>query len=150
MSRFTFRFEALLKVRKIRQDEALASLGAAQRAHQEALVHKQSLVDALSAALLRREKLGEEPVGIQAFHLEQDFIGGTKARIIRAEQGIVRTTRGVEKALRAYLFARKQARMIEVLEERARKQFKEERAVKERKELDELMIMRDRLREESA
>jgi flagellar FliJ protein len=149
MKRFRFKFATVLEVRKAREQEALVALGAAQRVYQEAQGHKRSLQNQLQDSLGRREKLGEQAIGIVAFRTEQDFITGTKQRIIQADQAIVRASRGVEKALRAYIATRRQSRMIEVLEDKARLEFKAEQNRKEQKQMDEFNIMRSRFREES-
>jgi flagellar export protein FliJ len=101
----------------------------------------------LSDALERREKLGIEAIGIDAFQLEQNFIFGTKQRIVQQDQALVRASRGVEKALRAYLHARRQTRTIEMLREKQYQEFRKALTKKEQKELDELSVMRARLRE---
>src|SRR5206468_2689205 len=121
-------------------------LGAAQQVYQRELGHKQQLLSELDSALRRRESLGIEPVGPTAFQLEESFIGGTKSRITRADQAILRASRGVEKALRAYLHARRQTRMIEVLREKAYADYRKARSKWEQKQQDDLAVMRARLR----
>lgn len=148
MKRFEFKFETVLRARKTREEDALRALGAAQRAYQAELSRKAELLSELEEALKRRECLGIEPVGPVAFRLENDFIAGTKQRITRQEQAIFRASKGVEKALRAYLFARKQTRMIEVLREKAYAEYRKARAKHEQKQLDDLSVMRSRFREE--
>jgi flagellar export protein FliJ len=147
MKKFRFQFDAVLKVRKGRENDALAALGAAQRTYQLELARKQELQDRLSGSLARREGLGSEATTVLAFQLEQAFINGTKQRIIQSDQAILRASRGVERALRAYLAARRQTRMIEMLEEKAFAEYRKEASRKERRDLDELMVMRARLAE---
>jgi flagellar FliJ protein len=150
MKKFRFKLATVLEVRKSREQEALVALAAAQREYQAAQAHKLDLQRQLQESLLRREKLGHESTGIVVFHTEQDFINGTKAWLIRADQAIVRANRGVEKALRSYLHVRKQSRMIETLEETARREHRLETAKKEQRQMDDLNVMRSRLKEESA
>lgn len=150
MARFRFRFSTVLDVRKQREQDALTALGSAQRAYQQAVARKHELQQLLQASLARRESLGGEATPVLAFQLEQSFINGTKQRIIQSDQAIVRASRVVEKSLRAYLAARKQTRMIETLEEKDRREFKLEQAKKEQKQMDEMVILRARLREETA
>jgi flagellar FliJ protein len=142
MKKFKFKFSAVQKVRKSREEDALRNLGAAQRAYQSELGVKASLLSDLQLALERREKLGVEAVGILSFQLEQNFINGTKQRIIRQDQAIVRASRVVEKCLRAYLVCRRDTKMIETLREKEYAEFKKLVAKKEQKELDELSAMR--------
>src|SRR4051812_31232904 len=112
MPKFRFRLESVLKIRKSREEEVLRALGAAQRAYQAELARKSSLLDELENALERRENLGARAVTIIAFQIEQSFIVGTKQRLIQCDQAILRASKQVEKALRAYLVARKQSRML--------------------------------------
>ena len=86
---------------------------------------------------------------IANFKVEEDFILGTKQRIIQADHVIDRAKRGVEKALRAYLFFRRQTRMIEILQEKAYQEFRKKVARREQKEIDDLVIMRFRMEAEN-
>jgi flagellar FliJ protein len=145
MKRFVFRLEAVLKLRQQRQDAALAALGAAQRAHQEASEFKRSLQKQLDDGLLKRERLADAVASTLSYRMEQDFIDGNKARIIRADHAVIRAQRGVEKALRTYLLARRQTRMIEVLREKDEAEHRAIYRKRELKQLDEMNIMRARL-----
>jgi flagellar export protein FliJ len=145
VKKFHFKFETVQKVRKQAEEAALRTLGEAQRAHQAALARKQSLMDDLVAALKRREALGAEPVSPVAFQLESEFISGTKVRIGHAELGIQKAMRGVEKALRAFLHARKQLRMIETIREKHFAEFKQQLRKREEKEQNDLYLMRARM-----
>src|SRR5690606_23057763 len=107
MRKFRFKFATLEKARRDAQDKALRSLAEAQRAYQAAVNRKQELRSRLEESLARREELGGAPTSVGAFLLENDFISGTKLRIQHAEQGIFRARKGVEKALRGYLIARR-------------------------------------------
>jgi flagellar export protein FliJ len=146
MRKFRFQFEAVEKVRKSREDEALRGLATAQRAHRAALDHRQRLIDDMSASLARREALGHEPVPSTAFQLESEFIAGSKIRIAQAGQAVLRAQRAVEKALRAYLQARRQTKMIETLREKAHSEFRAAARKREARELDELYVMRARIK----
>jgi flagellar export protein FliJ len=151
MPKFRFRLENILKLRKTREDEALRSLGAAQRAYQACVAAKAKLLGELEAALLRREGLGASAIGILAFQVEQSFIDGTKQRIARSDHAILRAGKAVEKALRAYLAARKQSRMLETLREKDYREFRRVVAKREAKAQDDFTVMRYRLKaEESA
>ena len=145
MKKFSFKFEAVLKQRKIREEDALRALGDAQRAYQEEVSAKSSLLSILDRSLRRREELGGDAVPVLAFQLEEDYIRGTKQRLVRADQAILRASKAVEKALRAYLNARKQSRTIEILREKAYEQYRREKAKLEQKRQDDLTVMRTRL-----
>ncbi len=144
MRKFRFRFEIVETIRRSREEEALRALAAAQRAHRAQVVRKERLVTELGDSLERREALGREAVPVSAFATEYDFIVGTKVRIIQADQAIRRAVKSVEKALRAYLVAKKQTRTIEVLRERAYGDWRRDCLKRENRELDDLYVMRAR------
>lgn len=148
MKKFNFRFAVVLDARKAKENDALRLLGAAQRAHQDTIKNKQYYVNELARSLQRRESLGEGQSVISVYHAEQNYITGLKQKLIQADQSIMRASRGVEKALRAYLFARRQCRAIETLYEQDYKEHKKDLMKKEQKELDDLIVMRTRLKEE--
>lgn len=147
MKKFRFQFETLERVRRSREDEALRLLSIAQGIFKAAQDHKARLQGGLSASLVRRENLADQTIGVLSFQLENDFISGTKQRIIQADQAILRAKRGVEKALRIYLQSRRQTRMIEMLREKAFAEFKIARNKYEQKQSDDLSVMRARLKE---
>ena len=148
MNKFKFKLETVLQLRRTREEEALRALAQAQRIYQAELAKKAKLLFDLSEALNRRESLGIVAIGIDAFQLEQNFIGGTKQRIVQQNQALVRASRGVEKSLRAYLFTKRQTRTIEILREKQYKEFRKALSKREQKELDELSVMRARFRKQ--
>lgn len=77
-----------------------------------------------------------------SFRLEQDFINGLKQRLVRQEQVIARASKAVEKTLRAFLHARRETRIMEMLYEKHFAEWKRSRARKLQKELDDLTVMR--------
>jgi flagellar FliJ protein len=79
--------------------------------------------------------------------LESDFIAGQKIRIVQAEVAIQRSKRAVEKALRNYLHAKRQTRVIEMIREKRFAEYKLERAKHLQKEMDDVSTMRNRLRQ---
>jgi flagellar export protein FliJ len=145
MKRFIFQFASVLNVRKLREDEALRCLSAAQSAQVAAEVEKQALIAQMEQSMLRRENIGKIPTPSSSIRLEQDFIDGQKRRIARQEQIIIRAQRSVEKAFRTYLSARRQTQMLEKLKERHLAKFKADSAKKEQRELDDLSVMRARI-----
>jgi flagellar FliJ protein len=143
MRRFRFRFTAVERVRKIREDEALRAFGAAQQILGGAISRKEQLQTELADAMLRRERLGVSvSVPASLFALETDYIMGHRQRLVQQEQAITRARRGVEKALRAYLLARRQTRIIERLRERDHEEFRREMSKREQKVLDDQTSMR--------
>jgi flagellar export protein FliJ len=144
MRKFRFKFDTIMKQRKSREETAMRQLAEAQRVYQLGLATKAELEKSLEKALVRREMLGQSPVTINAFLMEQDYIIGTKQRVVQAQQGIVRATRGVEKSLRTYLECRRQTKMMETLYEKHYEEFKREVAKKEAKRLEDFAVMRSR------
>lgn len=119
-----------------------------QMAYKLELDKKENLRTQLSDSLGRREALATHLVSIQSYQAEQEFIDGTKLRMIQADQAILRAGRDMEKYQQFYIFSRKQTRMIEVLFEKAEAQHKKSVMKRENRDLDDLMIMRSRLEPE--
>ncbi|MBY0470331.1 flagellar export protein FliJ [bacterium] len=149
MRKFHFELEAVERVRKAKEEEALRSLGVAQRALVRERERRDSLFKDLANSLNRREQLGASgEISSTAIQMETDFVEGTKKRIIQAEHTCMRAQKAVDKAMRGYLQARRQTRMIEVLRERAFESYKKAAAKREQKDMDDLNIMRARILKE--
>jgi flagellar export protein FliJ len=149
MKKFRFRFETLERVRRSRENDALRVLGEAQRRFQQERLRKENLVNELNRSLERREELGAVLRAPVEFQLETEYISGTKQRIIQADQAILRASRGVEKALRAYLTARRATKALELLREKDYAAFRKALAKQEQKDLDDLYVMRSRMNKEN-
>ncbi|MEO5970856.1 MAG: flagellar FliJ family protein [Bdellovibrionia bacterium] len=148
MKKFNFRFQTVLQVRKIREREFLRQLSRTQRAHQEELNKKSQLVLQLEKAFGRRENLGSVNEDIVSFYLEDNFVLGTKQRILQSEKAILRASKAVERALQTYLLAKRQSKIIETLLEKAQKEYRQAFRKNEEKEMDEMLVMRTRLTKE--
>jgi flagellar export protein FliJ len=148
MKKFNFKFQSVLQVRKIREREFLRQLSRTQRAHQGELTKKSQLVVQLEKALERREKLGTVNEDVASFYLEDSFVIGTKQRIIQTDRMIQRSAKAVERALQTYLLAKGQSKIIEKLLEKSKEEYRKAFRKKEEKDLDELVIMRNRLNKE--
>lgn len=150
MKKFQFALETVRKFRKTQEQEALIALSHARQKLQEEIQAKNSLVFALSAALVRRQELAlNAGANASAYAVEHLFIEGQKTRINHAELRINRAQRGVDKAMRKLIEARKQTEMMEKLREKAWADFKNQRNRYERSQADDLNVMRARLRENS-
>jgi len=134
--------EAVEKLRKRKEDDALTALGEARRVLKSITDEKERLHNDLQNSLIRREKLGSIPTTPEAFQMEELFISGTRLRINRTVVQEHRATRAVERATRVYLHAKREVMVMETLREREFEEFKREVALKERKEQDDLAIMR--------
>lgn len=142
MKRFKFRLEAVEKVRKRGEEEALRVLGDARRRLQEVIEQGEALKKALDASLERRELLGKNPVSAAEFAIEEGFISGTKLRIANLTHAFAKAQRGVEKATRFYLHARRQLHVITTLREREHEAFRKDQLKREQKAIDEMVVMR--------
>jgi flagellar biosynthesis chaperone FliJ len=121
MRRFRFRFESVEKLKQAREREALRLLGEAQRGLERAKEHQAALYRRLTEALKSRESTSEKLASAQSESVSAllqsmgAFISGQKVRIAQAEHAILRERRKVEKALRIYLLAKRQLKVIETL-----------------------------------
>jgi flagellar export protein FliJ len=147
--RFRFRLEAVEKVRRAKEQEALRGLAAAQAKYQETLAAKRRLLDDNECALLRRDALANTAQPILAFQIENEFIHGNRQRFVAADQAIFRARKFVEKALREVILAKRAVRALELLREKAYAEFKVALRKREQKELEEVYVSRPRLDEES-
>ncbi len=145
MKKFKFKFEAVERVRKSRETEALKKLGLAQLKLQKEKQIKYELLRALEDSLLRRELLGRESTSSTVFDLENKFITGTKQRIIQADQAILRANRELEKSMFHYLSSKRQTRAMELLRENNFEEYRKKHNKLEQKALDDLYTNRFRL-----
>ncbi len=150
MRKFEFKFSAVQKVAKIREEESLRALAYSQNIYQNEISKKQSILAELQNALNRRESLGRIPTKSTSFIVEQSYIIGLKQKVIQADHAILKASRAVEKMLRSYYAARAQSRRIDTLQEKAYLDYKKEVSKQEQKEIDEMILMRFRFEEESA
>ena len=128
-------------MRKTREQDALRALAEAQRALQAEKERKNSLSARLHESFERREKFGEIASTSMVIQIEENFIVGTKQKILQIDQAIIRAGRAVEKAMAYYLSCRQQRMMMDKLREKAYEKFQEELRKKELKEADDLNIM---------
>ncbi|MEN9723558.1 MAG: Flagellar FliJ protein [Pseudomonadota bacterium] len=142
MKRFKFRLEAVETIRKKKEDEALQVLAKARGDHQSAIDFRQNLERELRDSIARREGLAQECVGPEAYAIEEAFISGTKIRIQHAILKENRAARLVERAMRSYLHARRDTRVIETIRENDLQEFRREITKRELKEVDELSSSR--------
>ena len=147
--RFRFRLEAVEKVRRAKEQEALRGLAAAQAKYQEALGAKRKIYDDNELALARREALALTAQPVLAYQIENEFIAGNRVRFVQADQAIFRARKFVEKALREVIIAKRAVRAIELLREKAYVEFKVALRKREQKEMEEVYVSRARTSAES-
>jgi len=147
-TRFRFRLEAVEKVRRIKEEEALRGLASAQAKYHETLRAKQRILEANDHALARRDALAGTPQPVLAFQIENEFISGNRQRLVQADHAILRSRKFVEKALREVIMAKRALRAIELLREKAYAEFKTELRKREQKSMEELYANLPRSEEE--
>ena len=147
--RFRFRLEAVERVRRAKEQEALRGLAGAQAKYQEALNAKRKILEDNERALVRREELAKTLQPALAYQIESEFIFGNRQRIVASDQVIFRARKFVEKALREVILAKRQVRAIELLREKAYAEFKTALRKREQKELEEVYVSLPRTGEES-
>lgn len=142
MKRFKFRLEAVEKVRKRNEEDAIRALAEARRRLSDLVAKGEGLQAGLQASLERRERLGEQPTSAAAFVIEDDFIAGNKLRIAQLAIQVQKARKAVEKATRFFLHARRQLHVITTLREREQEAFRREQQKLEQKRVDEMVTMR--------
>jgi flagellar protein FliJ len=142
MAKYRFPLEAVERVRKIAEEQALQEMASYQQKFQQAIQHKKDLLSNREAQLSRRENLSLESVKPADYALVESHIRGIEQQLIKADQAIVRARRFLEQAMRAYIKARKEKSMMDKLRERSLAQWKVEQARLEQKQIDDMVSTR--------
>jgi flagellar FliJ protein len=145
MAKFKFRLEPVEKIRIQKEQKMLEELSECQRVYQSKISDKRLLLQKKQEAFERKNELASRDSSINDIRLQEDYITGLKARIIKADQAILRSRRFLEQAMRYYIQARKERMMMDRLKEKALEDFKREQGRMEQKKLDDLITMRARL-----
>lgn len=145
MAKFKFHLESVEKIRIQKEQQMLEELSESQRVYQAKIADKKLLLQRKHGAFEQKNEMASRDASINEIRLQEDFITGLKARIIKADQAILRARRFLEQAMRHYIQARKERMMMDRLKEKALEEFKKEQARIEQKKLDDLITMRARL-----
>jgi len=145
MAKFKFQLEAVEKVRTQKEQKMLEELAVSQRAYQAKIDEKKNLLNKKQEAFIQSNELVSKDASINDIRILDEYIVGLKQQIIRADQAIVRSRRFVDQAMRHYLAARRELKMVDKLKEHAFEEFKIEQNRDEQKQLDDLITMRARL-----
>lgn len=148
MKKFQFKYQAVLKERKVKEEFTLELLAEAQHAYQAEVEQKTKLIEVLNQAQTRKENLGKTPVQIHEFQSEQAFITGTKQKLIQSDQRIFKAQKGVDRAMRNYLQAKRRSQIIQDLKDRSYQEYRKERNRFDQKQLDDIIVMRAHLKED--
>ena len=145
MAKFKFQLESVEKVRTQKEQKMLEILSESQREYLSRIQDKRDLLSKKQNAFEKKNELVSRDASINEIRLSEDFITGLNARILKADQAIVRARRFLDQAMRNYINARKERMMIDRLKERAHEEFKLEQNRLEQRKLDDLITMRARL-----
>ncbi|MEK7690655.1 MAG: hypothetical protein AAB425_06515 [Bdellovibrionota bacterium] len=143
MKKFEFKFETVIRVRKIHEESALRGVAAARRAYQLNIEEKVQKQEALAKAFIQREEIADFNSHRADFQIMDDFIQGTRHRILQIEMRILRSYKALEKAMRAFRDARRATMVVEKLKERAFAEHRDARRKAQIKEWDDQMVMRN-------
>lgn len=142
MKKFRFQFETVERVRKIKEESALKEFSLAQRKFQNELEIKQKMLKSMEDSMQRRALLASQSASASLLQVEDVFISGTKIRILKQDQQILRARRFLEKAFEVFKKARQASRSIEKLRERAVSDYHALVQKAQSMELDEWSILR--------
>jgi flagellar export protein FliJ len=146
MKRFKFRLKNLEKL-KIRKEEAeVRRLGKAQAQLESEKLKKMAQFSTIDQAYERREVLSDQQIDIEQWKLENQYISGTKYLMVQTDQAIGRAERVLKKTTESFLNARKEKMIIGNLKERSFLKHKNEERKKEQKEIDDIVLMRERIK----
>lgn len=141
--RFRFRLEAVLKIRKWKEQEALRSLGAAQRKYSEIQQLRLAMQNRRDEWNKKRSaELGTKSFSVAESHAVQSFLDGCVVRERQFEHKLQHAKKQIEKALRNYLSAKKALKSIEKIKEKSFEEFKVQQRKIEAKRQDDFQTTR--------
>ena len=143
MKRFRFEFDSLLRVRRAQESHILGALQSAQQDYQSALKFKAEIQEGLHKADVRQASFGAEIVTMELFHREAYHLVSLRRRRTLADQRILKASRVLERAMRAYQLIKKKIKMLETLEEKKSAAYRLELNRQERRLADDLTLMRN-------
>lgn len=145
MAKFKFQLEAVEKVRIQAEEKALETMSIQQKIYQEKINYKKELIAKKSNAFLAKNEMLTRDSNVNEIRLQEEYISGINQRLLRADQAIVRARRFLEQAMREYIKARKERKMVDRIKEKAVETFKINQNRLEQKNIDDLISMRSRL-----
>ncbi len=116
-----------------------------QKIYQEKINYKKELITKKSNAFLAKNEMLTRDSNVNEIRLQEEYISGINQRLLRADQAIVRARRFLEQAMREYIKARKERKMVDRIKEKAVETFKINQNRLEQKNMDDLISMRSRL-----
>ncbi|HOO46075.1 MAG TPA: flagellar export protein FliJ [Deltaproteobacteria bacterium] len=139
---FHFRFETLLKVRKIKENKAQQEFSKAQR-HRQNLENLKNMKDAEKHEMIR-ELTSRMRSGMSAFQMSQyhDYIGFLEEGIKQIAKNIIAAEKQLDLKRGEMLQAKKEHTAIERLKEIDRERYTLNQRKSEMRFIDEIAIMR--------
>ena len=154
MKKFRFQLETLLKVTRMKKEEAEVAFAKAARQLEEARAYQRQLLQEMHKGQLDYEKLSTEGTRIKIGRLMSfnHFFGWKRQQIEDQQQVILEANAERQKKLKVLMKQMSALKSIEKLKEKRLAEYKEEVLREEQKTLDEIglqLTMRNRELEEA-
>ena len=154
MKKFRFQLETLLKVTRMKKEEAEVAFAKAVRALEEERAYQRQLLEEMAQGQRDYEKISKEGTHIKIGRLMSfnQFFGWKRQQIEDQQQVILRANAVRQKALKVLMEQMSALKSIEKLREKHLAEYKAEALREEQKMLDEIglqLTMRNREWEEA-
>lgn len=154
MKKFRFQLETLLKVTRMKKEEAEVAFAKAVRALEEERAYQRQLLEEMAQGQRDYEKISKEGTHIKIGRLMSfnQFFGWKRQQIEDQQQVILRANAVRQKALKVLMVQMSALKSIEKLREKRLAEYKAEALREEQKMLDEIglqLTMRNREWEEA-
>ena len=154
MKKFRFQLETLLKVTRMKKEEAEVAFAKAVRALEEERAYQRQLLEEMAQGQRDYEKISKEGTHIKIGRLMSfnQFFGWKRQQIEDQQQVILRANAVRQKALKVLMEQMSALKSIEKLREKRLAEYKAEALQEEQKMLDEIglqLTMRNREMEEA-
>ena len=154
MKKFRFQLETLLKVTRMKKEEAEVAFAKAVRALEEERAYQRQLLEDMAQGQRDYEKISKEGTHIKIGRLMSfnQFFGWKRQQIEDQQQVILRANAVRQKALKVLMEQMSALKSIEKLREKRLAEYKAEALREEQKMLDEIglqLTMRNREWEEA-
>ena len=149
MKKFRFQLETLLKVTRMKKEEAEVAFAKAVRALEEERAYQRQLLEEMAQGQRDYEKISKEGTHIKIGRLMSfnQFFGWKRQQIEDQQQVILRANAVRQKALKVLMEQMSALKSIEKLREKRLAEYKAEALREEQKMLDEIglqLTMRNR------
>ena len=141
-TRFQFRLEALLRVRRSLEEEARRRMGRVVALRDEAQARVGELQGAHRAAVESRRTGAREVVDLERWKATERFLVVLERRIRQAREALAQAEAQVEQARKALVKAHQDHLILQRLKERRQEQHALEVLREEAREMDEIAVLR--------